>query len=178
MEKLIIIRGPSGAGKSAVAKELKNRSTRPTMWIEQDLFRTLSNEKVPKNLPVFEMVEANTLIALKHGFDVILEGILNVKKPGRREMYERIFRAHPEENYIFYMEASFDETIKRHATRPEKRDKFGEKAMREWYDLASPMDHANETIIPESSTFEETVALIGKITGLTLKGILNYATRS
>src|SRR6266404_2310233 len=166
MEKLIIIRGPSGVGKSSVARAIKSRSDRPTMWIEQDLFRTLSNEKVPNNLPVVEMVEANTMIALKHGFDVILEGILNVQKPGRRNMYNRIFQAHPDENYIFYMEASFDETVRRHDTRPDKREQFGAKDMREWYDLASPTGHEREIVIPEPSSLEETVRTIGKVAGL------------
>jgi len=168
MEKLIIIRGPSGVGKSSVAKALKEKTDRPTMLIEQDIFRTFSNEETPNNLPVHEMVEVTTLIALKHGFDVILEGILNVQKPGRREMYERIFKAHPAENYIFYMEASFDETVRRHGARLDKKDKFGADDMREWYGLASPMQHPEEVIIQEGSSLEETVAIISRVAGLNL----------
>lgn len=167
--KLIIIRGPSASGKSAIAKAIKKRSDRPTVWIEQDLFRTLSNEKVPTKLPVFEMIEANTLLTLKHGFDVILEGILNVKKPGRLEMYDRIFQAHPDENYIYYLNTSFEETVVRHKTRADKREQFGAEAMKEWYDLASPTGHEKEVVIPESSTQEETIQTIAKISGLSLK---------
>jgi gluconate kinase len=171
MEKLIIIRGPSGVGKSKVARALKERTNRPTFLLEQDLLRPNFNDQGPKATdPLWEMIEACTLIGLRNNFDVIMEGILNVKKPGRRELYERIFQSHPDENYIFYMDASFQETVKRHATRPDKKDQFGEESMRQWYGMASPMEHASETIIPESSTFEETVALIGKVAGLSLRG--------
>jgi hypothetical protein len=113
-------------------------------------------------------MEANVLIGLEHGFDVILEGILNVQKPGRREFFERIFAKHPEENYIFYMNTSFNETVKRHGTRPDKKDMFEAEAMRGWYDLATPMNHKKEVVIPESSTLEQTIHLITQTSSLNL----------
>ncbi len=132
MEKLIIIRGPSGAGKTSVAKAIKDRSDRPTLLIEQDQFRRNFNDQGPKaNVPVWEMIEGNTIIGLEHGFDVVLESILNIQKPGRREVFERIFQAHPEQNYIFYFNTTFEETLRRHNSRPQKNE-FGEKEMREW----------------------------------------------
>lgn len=170
MEKLIIIRGPAGAGKSSVAKAIKDRSDRPTLLIEQDQFRRGFNDQGAKaNVPVWQMVKANTMIGLENGFDVILEGILNIQKPHQRETFERIFAAHPNENYIFYIDISFEETIKRHDTRPAKTQ-FGEEEMKEWWSLASPMGHTHETTIPESSTLEETIRTIAKVAALTLKG--------
>lgn len=166
MEKLIIIRGPSGAGKSTVAKTLKERSDRPTLLIEQDQFRHGFNEQGPMaNVPVWEMIEANTMIGLKNGFDVVLEGILNIKKPSHQETFRRIFETHPKENYIFYMDVQFDETLRRHSSRPQIAE-FGEQEMKEWWDLASPMGHPYEAVIPESSTLEEAVKTIGRIADL------------
>lgn len=168
MEKLIIIRGPSGAGKSSVARAIKERTSRPTLLIEQDQFRRGFNEQGPMaNVPVWEMIEANALIGLNNGFDVVLEGILNVKKPPHQEVFKRIFEAHPTENYIFYIDVQFEETLRRHSSRPQKSD-FGEKEMREWWELASRMGHTDELVIPEPSTLEETVRTIGKVAGLNL----------
>jgi predicted kinase len=171
MSKLIIIRGPSAAGKSAIAKAIMERSDRPTLLVEQDQFRPNFNRASPKDsLPIWQLVEANIMIGLEQGYDVIVEGILNIQKPGRMEMVNRIIESHPNENYIFYMDVSFEETLIRHSTRASKKDMFGAEAMRGWYDLASPMNHASETVIPENSTLEETVALISEAAGLNLKG--------
>jgi len=171
MEKLIIIRGPSGAGKTTVARTIKDRSDRPTVLVEQDQFRLNFNDQSNRSsLPAWQMIETCTIIGLEHGFDVVLEGILNVKKPERRQMYDRLFESHPEENYVFYMDVSFPETVRRHDTRPDKKAQFSAEQMLEWYDMASPMEHARETVVPESSTFEETVSLIGKVAGLKLEG--------
>jgi predicted kinase len=170
MEKLIIIRGPSGAGKSSIAKVLASRSDRPTLLVEQDQIRQKFNDQGPKaNIPVWEMVETNTMIGLKNGFDVVLEGILNIQKDRQRETLERILQSHPQENYLFYMDVQFDETIRRHSIRSKQVD-FGEEAMKEWWDLATPMGHAYEITIPESSSLEETVRTIGRVAGLTLEG--------
>jgi predicted kinase len=169
MEKLIIIRGPSGAGKSSIARVLTERSDRPTLLIEQDQIRQKFNDQGPKaNVPVWEMVEADTTIGLNNGFDVILEGILNIQKDGQRKTLERILKAHPDENYIFYMDVQFDETLRRHATR-NKNVEFGENEMKEWWDLSTPMDHLREVVISQPSSLEETVRTIGKIAGLNLK---------
>lgn len=169
MGKLIIIRGPSGVGKSSVAKALKEQSDRPTLLIEQDLFRPLFNRRgTDSDVPIWQLLEANVSVGLEHHYDVILEGILNVQKPGRLEFFERLFQKHPDENYLFYLDASFDETLWRHDSRPDKKAEFGEKEMREWWELASKMGHADEVVIPESSSFEETVRKIGQVAGLNL----------
>jgi adenylate kinase family enzyme len=167
--KLIIIRGPSGVGKSTVARAVKERSDRPTLLLEQDLFRPLFNKGgTDSDIPIWELIEASVKVGLQHRYDVILEGILNVQKPGRLDFFENLFRYHPEENYLFYLDASFDETLKRHESRPDKKIEFGEKEMREWWDLASKMGHANEVVIPENSTIDETATKIGEIAGLNL----------
>ncbi len=165
MTKLIIIRGPSAAGKSTVAKELMRRSDRPTMLVEQDQFRPNFNQTSPQDkLPIWELIEANIITGLQQGYDVIAEGILNVQKPGRIEMLQRIFKAHPTENYIFYMDVSFEETLKRHETRKDKVDHRTEQDMRGWFKLASPVKNFNEVVIPENYSKDETIKKIKEIT--------------
>jgi guanylate kinase len=167
MTKLIIIRGPSAAGKSTIAKELMSRSDRPTMLVEQDQFRPNFNTASPADqLPIWELIEANIMAGLEQGYDVIAEGILNIQKPGRMEMMERIIKAHPKESYIFYMDISFEETLRRHDTRKDKVDKRTEEDMHGWFKLASPMNNFDEIIIPENYSQDETIEKIKEITKL------------
>ena|SRR3990170_5368173 len=158
MSKLIIIRGPSGAGKSAVAKDLFKQVTRPTALIERDyymfMFKTGSDTKVPNK----ELLESNILICLNHDFDVIFEG--NFKIDTHKQLLDRLFAAHPHDNYIFYLDVSLAESLRRHNTRSEKI--ISEEKMTELHGYTTPMQHPNETIVPETFSLEQTVNLIRK----------------
>jgi guanylate kinase len=82
------------------------------------------------------------------------------------EMMERIIKAHPKESYIFYMDISFEETLRRHDTRKDKVDKRTEEDMHGWFKLASPMNNFDEIIIPENYSQDETIEKIKEITKL------------
>jgi len=163
--KLIIVRGPSGAGKSTASRELLKRSSRPTLLVSEDYIRLMFSDHhrtghgVSKELTITAVSHG-----LRNGYDVIYEGILNVKTDPQLEAF---LKDRSEENYLFYLDVSFDETLKRHQTRPQKSD-FGSEAMKRWWNYASPMGNTAETLIPESSSLEETVAAINRIAGLGL----------
>lgn len=164
MEKLIIIRGPSGAGKSSVAKSLKKKSKRKILLISADQLRNMYNDQGrASSQPAKEMIVANVLIGLRGGFDVILEGILNVNTD--QPVFDKILKEHPEENYFFYLDVSYEETLRRHQTRPEKSE-FGETEMKEWWSYASTTGKSSEIIIPEGYSMEETIAKIQKTAGI------------
>jgi len=166
MEKLIIIRGPSGAGKSTVSKELLARSSRPTLLVSEDGIRKMFNDHERAGHDVArELATLSVHYGLKNGYDVIYEGILNIKT--RKVQLDELLEAHPEENYFFYLDVGWDETVKRHLTRPEKAE-FGLEAMQRWWNYASPTNHTAETIIPETASKEETIRIIGKVAGLEL----------
>lgn len=156
MTKLIIIRGPSGVGKSTVAKKLMSSTTRPTTLIDLDYYRFIHVNGVGSHDLEHGMCVNNILIALDKGFDVIFEGNYNVKESP--EFFSEVFRFHPNENYLFYLDASLDETLKRHVARVDQRIKS--EKMKELYKFASPTRHKGEVIIPETSTLEETVKKI------------------
>ncbi len=160
--KLIILRGPSGSGKSAIAKMLFEKAERKICLIEQDhyrfIFKPAGGGSKANGATIHKMIKNDVLIALQDGYDVILEGILSVKSYG--EVLENIFKEHPNENYIFYFDVSFEETIKRHATRTLKAPKFGEEEMRKWYPDAHKSNHRLEKIIPESFSIEDTISFI------------------
>lgn len=158
MSKLIIIRGPSGAGKSTIAKELMAKVTKPTALIERDYYMFMFKPDDGNVVLDKELIENNILACLKHGFDVIFEG--NFKIDTHKKLLDRLFEAHPDNNYIFYLEASLPETLRRHELRSEKI--ISKEKMEELYNYATPMNHQNEIVIPQSSSQEETVELIRK----------------
>lgn len=133
--KLIILRGPSGAGKSTVVQELLEATARQTAYIEQDQYRFMF--KPPgghdgETKTIHEMILHNALTALRDGYDVILEGILN--QPSYHEVFEALVREHPKNNYAFYFDVSFDETVQRHRMR-KKVNLFPEAGMWQWQRL-------------------------------------------
>lgn len=164
MEKLIIIRGPSGAGKSSVARALLEESKRPTLLVSVDQIRkSFSDQSKPDHRTTKDLTTNNVLFGLSNGYNVVLEGILNIKTD--TPYLDKILKAHPKENYFFYLDVSYEETLRRHKGRPEKK-LFGEAEMREWRGWATPTGHPSETIIPEDSSLEETVSLVQKTAGI------------
>lgn len=168
MNKLIILRGPSGAGKSTVAQKLHSESDRKIVLIEQDYYRERlinnaeGNKETSKAMRL-EMFEADIMIALKHDFDVIVEGILNPQT--YVPVFERIRKTSHAEAFMFYFDVSFEETARRHATR-DKADRFSTDDMRGWYKFAQKSSLDWEVIVPEQSSLEETVANIRAKTGV------------
>lgn len=161
--KLIVIRGNSGSGKSTVAKKLREASDRKIALVEQDyLRRFILEEKETEGANNIGLIEQTVEYALSCGYDVILEGILYFPRYGT--MLTRLASKCPN-HYFFYLDVSFDETLKRHATKPDSHE-FGEKEMRSWYRPNHQTNFENEIIIPESSSLNATVSTILNNTGL------------
>ncbi len=156
--RLIVVRGPCGAGKSTVASRLLD-SPRPTALIEQDPYRFIFNVREGElySKTVRQMIRDNVLAALGNGFDVIVEGILGAR--GYRDVFEAIFRAHPRNNHVFYLDVSFEETVRRHRGRA-KSALFTEADMRTWYRGRDLLGYDFERVIDEHSTIDDTVRLI------------------
>lgn len=167
--KLIILRGPSGSGKSTTSKILFDKAKHKIALIEQDhyrfIFKPAGGGSKANSGTIHKMIRNDTLLALNDGYDVILEGILSPKSYDL--VLEEIFAAHPKNNYIYYFDISFEETVRRHATREITRGSgFGEEDMREWFPNSHRSNHPLERIIPESFSIEDTVTTILSDTGL------------
>ena len=120
MAKLIIIRGPSGAGKSTVAKALMMRTTRSTVLVDLDHYRfSFVNPPNRDHNLEYEMSGSDVLIGLELGFDVIFDG--NFTATAHDPFLEKLLSAHPEESYIFYLDATLSETLRRHGTKSNPR---------------------------------------------------------
>ena len=130
--------------------------------VEQDhLRRVLLREHESVQAPITtELIGLNVRFALEHGYHVILEGILDRARYG--DVIASLQREHEGETHLFYLDVAFAETLRRHATRPQAAEFTGEH-MRDWYRPRDVLGLPGERIIPESSTQDETVALISAV---------------
>lgn len=157
MATLILLRGNSGSGKSTVARALQRHFGRGTLLIPQD---TVRREMLyARDLPEGPAAPLMTEIArwgARNCPVTIVEGILY------SERYDSLFRALTElfdDIHAYYFDVSFEETLRRHETRPQK-DWFGPEHMRSWWIEHDLLTVIQEEIIPEASTAEETVERI------------------
>lgn len=154
---LIIIRGNSGSGKSTVARELRQHFDPKPMLIPQDTVRReMLGVKDRHGNPTPELLADLCRWSAQRGGITILEGILDNDK------YASLFQLLPgmfRRIHAYYLDVPFEETLRRHATRPQSAD-FGEDAMRRWYRAENLIGSIPETIITADSTLQETVATI------------------
>lgn len=156
--KLIILRGNSGSGKTTVAKRLREEGANAKIAIvEQDyLRRIILKEKEKTNGDNIALIEQTVLFALKHNYDVILEGILSF--PKYEAMVKRLI-SKSTSSFSFYFDISFAETLRRHRFKPNSHE-FGEEEMMEWYRSDQSGRIEREIIIPETCSLKETVDMI------------------
>lgn len=168
MQKLLVIRGPSGSGKSSVSNEIIKRATRPTLLIGEDKIRKMFNDhKRTGHETARRLAISSVLLGLDNGYDVIYQGILTTKNKNFNAQFGDILSTHPHENYFFYLDVGFGETVKRHQSR-HKKSQFGPEAMKRWWDYSLPTKHSSEIIIPEDSSLENTIKIISKAAKLEL----------
>lgn len=156
--KLIVIRGPSGAGKSTVARLVHTHVLHKTALIDQDYYRhtMFNNLHADLEAPRYVMF-AGIQTALDHGYDVIVEGFLGM---GKYKIYfDKLLAHHPAENYFFYFDVSFAETLRRHKTR-QKSTQLSQEKMAELYLRTGPSGYLGECIIPETASPERAYQLI------------------
>lgn len=161
--KLVVLRGNSGSGKSTVAKALREKGHTNIAIVEQDyLRRFVLKEKETEGINNIALIQQTVEFALSRDYNVILEGILYFPRYGK--LLKKLVNKCPD-NYFYYFDISFEETLKRHITKPNAHE-FGEKEMREWYKPNQHTGFENEKTIPESYSIEKAVDKILSETGL------------
>jgi predicted kinase len=160
--RLVVLRGNSGSGKSTTAQEVRRRVGRGVAWVEQDyLRRVLLREHDRAGAPNIALIDQTARYALDHGYHVILEGIFY--KPTYGEMLHQLIADHGGVTGVYYFQLSFEETLRRHATKP--LGKATPEQMRDWYQPCDLLGVPGEQVIGPSSTLDETATRI--ITDLT-----------
>ena len=157
--RLIVIRGSSGSGKSAVAAGI--RASRPggtVAVVGQDVMRReVLGTGDDLGGHATALIDLATRFALGRGFDVVLEGILNAD--WYRETLLRLVDDHRGTSRCYLYDLSFEETVRRHATKP-VADSFGEAELRKWWRGCQPVEGLDEAIVTETETLDSTVTRI------------------
>ncbi|MFD7583831.1 kinase [Kitasatospora sp. NPDC059811] len=165
---LVVVRGPSGAGKSSVAARLRAAYGRGVAVVAQDVLRraVLRERDLPggANIGLIDLVARH---ALDHGFHTVVEGILAAERYG--PMLARLAADHRGRSHLYYLDADFDETVRRHATRPQAGE-FSPEDMAGWYQPHDLLPGGLEHVVPQHSTLDETVEQILTDTRLTPPG--------
>lgn len=167
--QLIIIRGPLGSGKSSVAQELHNTATQKTALLPLDIFRA-SIAKEQENAPQItaEIIEHAAKKFLDAGYAVILEGVFNFDRPYYKELFNNLLEHNQNDNHLYFLEISLDESIKRNANRS-KGSAITEDKIRELYSKAQKTGYKLEKVIDvEEKASKDVVGSIAEECGLSL----------
>lgn len=134
------------------------------MLIEQDYFRRTICKEHDRTDSLNEKLLLHTIqFAINHDRHIILEGILYTVN--YRNFFTKLFKIHPDNNFVYYFDIPFDETLRRHKTKP-NRDDFGETDMRKWFHPHDYLRVEGERIINGEATQDEIVKMILRETGL------------
>ena len=155
---LIILRGNSGCGKTSTARLLQRQLGYGTMLVSQDVVRReMLRVKDSENNPAIQLIYDLCMYGNNVGYTVILEGILSNKKYGA--MLRRLLDDFQGEKLIYYFDVSFEETVRRHATKPNAHE-FGELEMSQWWKDQDVLNVPGEQRIGEQLSQAEIVDLI------------------
>ena len=133
-----------------------------TALVEQDYIRrTLLREKDRPGQPNIRLIDMTVRFSLDQGYDVVLEGILPRKHYG--DMLTNLLADHLGPAYIYYFDIPFEETLRRHETKPNSHE-FGEKEMRQWYMPQDFLGVESERIISHTLSLKEVLdQIIGEV---------------
>ncbi len=133
--------------------------------MEQDyLRRVVLRERESSEGIASQLIEQTVRFALANEYDVVLEGIL--ARSRYAETITSLLAAHRGASFVFYLEVSYEETLRRHAARPQAAD-FGPDEMSSWYLPHDELGITGERVIPEGSDLRTSVDLIARIAGFT-----------
>ncbi|MFI8277397.1 AAA family ATPase [Streptomyces sp. NPDC085929] len=162
--RLIVLRGNSASGKSTVAAGIRERFGRGVALVGQDnLRRVVLRERDRPGAANIGLIEVVARYSLDAGYHVVLEGILYADYYGA--MLRRLREEHRGPTHGYYLDIPFQETLARHATKPQAGE-YGEKELRDWYRPLDLLPGSVETVIDADSSLADTVEHIMRDTGL------------
>lgn len=156
----MIIRGDAASGKTTASVELRARLGGQVALIHQDHVRRQMLHNVDRRQRSHDagvVIVAMARQALDLGYDVILDGIFNLRDYA--ESFERLHDDHRGITRIYQFDVGLDETLKRHAARP-LGSVISDEKMREWYDGWQPLPWYQEHRVGPDVTTDELVSTI------------------
>lgn len=158
--RLIVLRGDSGSGKTTLAHALRPRLGARTALIHQDHFRRellADRTGASVSADAAALIDATARGSLDLGYDVILDGVFNLRDYS--ELLGDLVRDHRGPSVVYQFDVGFDETVRRHHTR-DLRDAFDAEEMRTWYDGWQPLPSIDERRIGAEASVDEAVGRI------------------
>ena len=154
---MIVLRGNSGSGKSCVARAIQEKIAPHPVLIEHDQFRRkILKEHEGPDIINDQLILQTVQFALAHNRDVIIEGIMRVEY--YKKLFDEIIDIHPNENYFYYFDIPFEETLRRHSTK--NNIDFGEEEMKQWFKENDILGYPCETIINANNSLDDSVKQI------------------
>jgi hypothetical protein len=134
--------------------------------IEQDYLRRVvlrehGSNRTPTVAPAF--ITTVVRAALEPGYHVVLEGILHTGSYG--QPLRQLVADHAGPSFVYWLEVSFDETLRRHQQRGEAT-RVTVEDMRGWYTPLDLLGVPGEQVITESTSMAHTVDTILHGSGL------------
>ncbi len=158
MKKLVVLRGNSGSGKTTIAKELQKKFGHNTMLIPQDVIRRdILKVKDGENSLAIPLMKELLIYGSSHNSIVILEGIMY--SDWYKPLFELAVQLYGTGIYAYYFDISFEETLRRHQTKPNCHS-FGEKEMRRWWREKDFSDVLAEVSVTDGEDMESIVTNI------------------
>jgi adenylylsulfate kinase-like enzyme len=162
--KLIILRGNSASGKTSVATGIRNRYGHGIAIVSQDnLRRTVLRERDTPDGANIGLIGTVARYALNHGFHAIVEGILY--SAHYADMITGLREAHRGVSFCYYFDVPFEETMRRHVTKPQAAE-YGFAEMSDWYRPLDLLPGGVEQIIPAEMSLDDTVSKVMADAGL------------
>ncbi|WP_406223146.1 AAA family ATPase [Streptomyces decoyicus] len=159
--RLIVLRGNSASGKSSIAAGLRAQFGRNLALVGQDnLRRIVLRERDRPGAANIGLIGVTARYALDAGFHTIVEGILYADRYAA--MLEDLMRDHRGITRCYYLDVPLQETLVRHATKPDLADlaQVTEEHLRDWYRERDLLPSGLETVIEASSGLDDTVKRI------------------
>lgn len=158
MSELIIIRGNSGSGKTTIAKLLRKELGDRSIIVSQDMVRReILDVSDQKGNPAIQLIYDLCMYGERIGFTVIVEGIMSTEK--YKPMLEKLLRDFSGPKLIYYFDLTYEETLRRHGTRP-KAAEFGHAEMQGWWKDKDYLGVPGEMFVGPEVTKEDLVKLI------------------
>jgi predicted kinase len=163
--RLIILRGNSASGKSSTAAEIRRRHGRRDLAVvgQDNLRRDVLRERDLPGGANIGLIDLVARYALSHGFHVIVEGIFYADRYA--EMLMALIDEYQGLTCCYYFDVPFDETLRRHATKP-LAGNYGAAEMKAWYRALDLLPGGVEHIIPAEMPQDEIVRRIMADSGL------------
>jgi predicted kinase len=156
----VIIRGDAASGKTTTSLELRTRLGGLVALIHQDHVRREMLHNVDRRQRSHDasvLIVAMARQALDLGYDVILDGIFNLRDYSTP--FERLHDDHRGITRIYQFDVGLEETLARHAARS-LGSVVSEEKIREWYDGWQPLPWYEEPRVGPEVTTDDLVSTI------------------